>query len=146
MRTSELAIKQIAAWEGIKYRAYTCPAGKPTTGVGHLIKANEQHLMTKKLSPAEVYALLAEDIKETEGYVRAHFGDGKLSQSQFDAAVSFCFNAGIGNLRKSIWAQLLINGKAQEAAEALEQWGSKQWTIAPGLKTRRAMEAQWLLR
>lgn len=144
MMTSDSALQQIAEWEGIKFKMYLCAANKPTIGVGHLIKEDEQHLMTATLNNSQVMQLFRDDIKETVGYVTNHFKGVELTQKQFDAAVSFCFNAGIGNLRKAQWAGLLKEGKIEEAAKSLAAWGNKQWKSAPGLERRRFIESRWL--
>ena len=146
MKISDSALQQIGEWEGIRFTKYLCPAGKPTIGVGHLIKEDEPHLLTATLNNSQVMQLLAKDIEVTEGYVRGLFEGTLLTQKQYDACVSFCFNAGIGNLRKATWVTLLKEGKPAEAAKVLSQWGTKQWKQCPGLERRRLIESRWLVR
>jgi len=140
MQTSDKALKQISRWEGYKSRAYRCPAGVWTIGHGHTKGVKEGDTITYD----QALEMFKVDIKEFEGYVLAYFGDAPLTQSQFDAAVSFCYNAGPGNLAKSVWARLLKVGEAAKASEALAQWGNKQFSMMPGLRIRRAEEGRWV--
>ena len=144
MKTSEKAIQQIAQWEGVKLKMYICVAGCKTIGVGHVILPHEQELLTKELTYDEAMGIFKKDLETFEHYVNAYFKGGILTQPQFDAAVPFAFNAGIGNLKKSSWARLLSENKIDKAAESLALWGQKQWKTAPGLKRRRFLESQWL--
>jgi lysozyme len=146
MKTSETAKACIAEWEGVKLQVYRCPAGKLTTGVGHVVLDSEKDLLTKTLTREEAMDIFTKDLESFEFYVEKHFKDVKLSQAQFDAAVSFCFNAGPGNMRKSQWARLLISGNVEKAAEAMANWGQKQFKAMPGLKKRRFAESMWLRR
>jgi lysozyme len=140
MKTSDRAIEQIANWEGFKAKAYLCPASVWTIGWGHTAGVKEGDTVT----PEEELELLKKDLEEHEFYVSKHFKAVELTQSQFDAAVSFSFNAGPGNMRKSQWARLLLGGKVEAAAEAMANWGVKQFKAMPGLKKRRFIESLWL--
>jgi len=140
MNTSDKAVDAIAAWEGLRLRAYRCPAKVLTIGYGHTKGVKEGDTCTKE----QALAWLKEDLKEAEGYVSRYFEAVQLTQGQFDASVSFCFNAGVGNMRKSTWAKLLKEGKVAEASIALAQWGNKQFKDMPGLKARRNTESIWL--
>lgn len=144
MKTSKKAIDQIASWEGVKLQQYHCPAGILTIGVGHVILPTEKDLIGKKLTYDEAMTIFEKDLESFEFYVTKHFQGVTLTQSQFDAAVSFAFNAGPGNMRKSQWARLLISGNVDKAAEAMANWGHKQFKELPGLKKRRFLESLWL--
>jgi 2-dehydro-3-deoxygalactonokinase len=68
--------------------------------VGHLIKADEQHLLNTTLTDEQVKDLLKSDLKwcseAVESSVRV-----PLTQKQFDALYSLCFNIGEGAFKKS---------------------------------------------
>lgn len=140
MKTSQKAIDQIANWEGFRASAYLCPNKIWTVGYGATIGVKEGDVVTHE----QALERLKKDIEEHEFYVSKHFKGVELTQGQFDAAVSFSFNCGPGNMRKSQWARLLINGDVDGAAEAMANWGVKSFKRLPGLKKRRFIESMWL--
>jgi len=140
MKTSNEMVKQIALWEGFRSRAYSCPAGILTIGFGHTRGVKPGDVCSRE----EALQWLAKDLSEHEGYVNKFFKGVSLTQNQFDAAVSFCYNAGPGNMQKSTWAGLLKQGQVSAAAASLKKWGEKQFAKMPGLRARRAAEAALL--
>ena len=61
-------------------------------------------------------------------------------QGSFDALVSFCFNAGLGNLQRS---QIRMRANREDwsgAAEAFRQWTTGGGKVLPGLVKRREAE------
>ena len=104
----------------------------------------EDHLLNG-ITKQQAKDLFRADVLIAANAVNRYFKGAKLTQGQFDAAVSFTFNAGAGALQKAEWAKKLRMGNVTEAAELLMNWGHKQWAVAPGLKTRRAIEAAMLI-
>lgn len=96
MKTSNEGIELIKHFEGLESKAYVCPGGKWTIGYGH----------TKGVKPGDVVTeeqaeeLLRADLIEAERYV-ATYVHAPLRQNQFDALVSFVYNVGCGNFRRS---------------------------------------------
>lgn len=131
-------------------KAYLCPAKVLTIGYGHVIQLSEPHLRTVKLTEPEASALLAKDLSRYEQAVaralEPTISAGKLTQKQFDACVSLCFNIGTAGFSGSSVARL-INARAGEQAIrlAFAAWckatvdGVKQ--VLPGLVVRRKREA-----
>lgn len=160
MQTSETAIKQIARYEGSRNSAYKDSEGLWTIGVGHLIRNDELDLIKKHLTDDEVLALFKRDLAVREVLLNSIIHNMSASvakkwnmdnpimpsQQQYDAMMSFLYNAGQGNLQSSTWFQLFFQGKLLEASDSLAQWGSKQWKTSPGLKIRRQWEANMLLK
>lgn len=133
MKTSESALKKIAEFEGIHLKAYKCPAGVWTIGVGHTNGVTEGMTITQ----AKAMEFFENDIRKYEDYVTAT--GIALNQNQFDALVSFSFNCGVGNLRK------LVNGRDyQQIAEAIMKYNKARvkgvMTVLPGLTRRRQWE------
>lgn len=75
--------------------AYRCPAGVWTVGYGHTSGVVPGMVITKE----QAEELLRQDIATAEKIVSAECPN--LRQCQFDALVSFVFNVGGGNFRKS---------------------------------------------
>src|SRR5574343_1664697 len=88
MNISNTAIELIKTFEGLSLKAYKCAAGVLTIGWGHTsgVKAGQ----TIDIDTAEQY--LREDLKRFELYLNNNYKN--LTQKQFDALISFCFNLG----------------------------------------------------
>jgi lysozyme len=149
MQISENGLKLIKKEEAFKPRKYLCPAKKPTIGYGHVILPNEAHLHTATLTEAQANALLLQDVSKKYGAHVASRLTRDVTQNQFDALVSFCFNVGTGGFDKSSVLRLANAGSTSTEAicQAFGLWnkitnpktGAKE--IANGLTVRRAREA-----
>ena len=121
MAIAQSTLDYITKEEGSRNKAYRDSKGLWTIGVGHLIKPDEQHLLTATLSDQEVKDLLKSDLKwcseAVEGAVRV-----PLSQNQFDALYSLCFNIGPTAFRNSTVVRKLNAGDYQGAADAILMW------------------------
>lgn len=129
MKTSKAALDQIAQYEGIRLKAYRCPAGVWTIGVGHTGGVTEVMTITHD----QAMAFFADDIKASERAVEKL--GMELTQGQFDALVSFCYNCGAGNLQK------LCKGRTKEQiANAIPLYNKGGGKVLAGLVKRRAWE------
>jgi GH24 family phage-related lysozyme (muramidase) len=72
-----------------------------------------------------------------DAQINSLFVDGHLTQGQFDALVSFCYNEGFGRLHT-----MLSHGLANVPNE-LPHWVYAGTVKLPGLVTRRAQEVAW---
>jgi lysozyme len=64
-----------------------------------------------------------------------------LKQHQFDALVSFCYNCGEGNLRKSTLLRKVNAGDFAGAAQEFKKWVKAGGTTLKGLVRRRNSES-----
>ena len=129
MKTSKTALDQIAKYEGIRLKAYKCPAGVWTIGVGHTGGVTEGMTITHD----QAMAFFADDIKASERAVEKL--GMELTQGQFDALVSFTYNCGAGNLKK------LCTGRTKkQIADAIPLYNKGGGKILAGLVKRRAWE------
>ena len=96
MVTSDIGIKLITKFEGCKLVAYQDSGGVWTIGYGHTGGVTPGMIITNDI--ALLY--LKSDLKNAEKYVRNYDNIYHFTQNQFDALVSFTYNAGAGNLRK----------------------------------------------
>ena len=109
MRTSDAGIEMIKGHEGLVLYAYPDPGtgGEPwTIGYGH----TKGVLPGMSISEAQAEAFLREDL---EGFERAveHLLPIPLTQSEFDALVSFAFNVGTYALETSTLRKRLLAGE-----------------------------------
>lgn len=123
--------------------------GNCTWGIGTLAHrgACTDEELKREVGPAEVEAVFAERVADAERTVRRKVPNQALSQDQFDALVSFVYNAGWKGSKNVL--SLVDDGDFKEAAAAISRTiymtikTSKGWkkVVAPGLIVRRAEES-----
>jgi lysozyme len=149
MDISQAGLDLIKREEKFMARLYHCAAGKPTIGYGHVVQANEPRLLDRVLTEAEASELLRQDVAKKYG---AHVASRLLrhvTQHQFDAMVSLCFNIGTAGFDKSSVLALANAGTTTPAVieRAFGLWnkvtnpktGIKE--VSKGLTLRRSREA-----
>jgi lysozyme len=121
MAIAKSTLAYITKEEGVRNKAYKDTKGLWTIGVGHLIKADEQHLINATLTDEQVEELLRSDLRwcseAVESAVRV-----PLSQNQMDALYSLCFNIGETNFRKSTVVKKINENDLKGAADAILMW------------------------
>ena len=141
MNISETGIQLIKKFEGCSLKAYKCPAGIWTIGYGHTLGVKEGQTITKE--QAETF--LKQDIRSFELTVN-NLVNVPLNQGQFDALVSFCYNLGTGNLKKSTLLKLINKKDYIGAAEQFDRWVYASGKKLPGLVKRRTAEKELFLK
>lgn len=136
LSVSDRGVELVAKYEGCRLEAYKCPAGVWTIGYGHTAGVNPGDKLPSKEAAKE---LLKKDLAKYGGYVNACVKKGlltfPLTQNQFDALTSFCYNCGNGSLQK------LVEGRnAETVAEKLLQYNKGGGKVLPGLVRRREEE------
>jgi lysozyme len=127
--------------EGVRTRAYRDSVGVWTIGVGHTAAAGPPAPKPGMvITRAEVDALLTRDIVKYEEAVNDAVRV-PLSQGQFDALVSFCFNIGIGGFKRSSVVKRLNRRDYKGAADAF-----MMWIKPPEIRGRRESERQQFVR
>lgn len=100
-RTSENGKKLVEHFEGRFNKAYLCPAGVWTIGIGHTKGVK----MGDTATDEQIDKWFYEDIMVREMHVNdLHL---KIAQNQFDALVSFVFNLGVGRLKESMLLKMI---------------------------------------
>jgi lysozyme len=137
MAIAESTLDFITREEGFKNKAYKDSKGLWTIGVGHLIKADEEFLKTITLTDNDVKELLKRDLKwcseAVESSVRV-----PLTQNQFDALYSLCFNIGETNFKKSTVVKKINENDLKGAADAILMW-NKPAVLENRRKRERAL-------
>lgn len=137
MKTSSTGRALIRQFEGDQLKAYLCPAGALTIGVGHTGSDVEPG---QTITQAQSDALLAKDLEKFEAAV-SRLVRVPLTQNQFDALVSFAFNLGAGALQSSTLLKKLNKGDYQGAGAEFGKWVKAGGKTLTGLVRRRAAEA-----
>ena len=150
MELSPRGLRIIQAHEGLRLKAYLCPAGVPTIGYG----TTRGVKMGDEITQAQAVELLAADAERFADAVRRHV-DVLLNQNEFDALVSFVYNIGIGlpedhpkgpsGFRGSTLLRKLNAGDREGAADELLRWNKGGGKVLPGLVKRREAERRLFL-
>lgn len=140
MRTSQKGVNLIKSFEGLRLNSYQDSVGVWTIGFGTTrgIKAG----MTISADQAE--RMLQNDIARFEPQIE-HLVNVELSQSQWDALMSFTYNLGAANLESSTLLKRLNAGNYAGAAEQFPRWNKAGGQVLSGLTKRRAAERAMFL-
>lgn len=144
--------------EGVRIKAYRCPAQLWTWGVGHVLYPAQLKLPVKKsgmpfdlvtrmdfplqesdkrvLSTGEIDDILRRDLDYFERGVR-RLCPVPVTQGQWDALVSFAFNVGLGALQRSGIRQKTLRFDKQGAANEFLKWTKAGGKVLKGLINRR---------
>lgn len=132
MKASEKAYSLIRQFEGLRPTAYRCPAGIWTIGYGHTSGVVPGMAITKE----QAEEFLMRDIETAENIVNAECWN--LLQCQFDAIVSFVFNVGGSNFRKStLLKNIKVNPNDNSIMDEFLRWVYAKGVVLPGLQKRR---------
>ena len=156
---SDAVVEFIKAKEGFAPTAYW-DYSQWTIGYGTRAKdyqLAEDYIITEQEATDQLKQELA-GIKKTVGQFLSDWGI-TLSQQQFDAVMSFCYNVGTGAIASkdqygnwqlgSTIARYIANGAAnytdKQIADAFAAWSHAGGDFLPGLGMRRIQEAQIFL-
>lgn len=144
MRTSSAGIELIKEFEGLRLKAYLCPAGVWTVGYGHTSAAGEPRVTRDMAITAdEAERILRSDLMKFEDAVD-DMVTAPITQNQFDALVSFAYNCGIGALKKSTLLKHVNAKRSDRVPAELMKWTRANGKELSGLvRRRRAEAAMW---
>lgn len=136
MRTSLQGLQLIKDFEGLRLKAYLCPAGVPTIGWGHTRGVRIGETITE--SQASDY--LVEDIAPIEVLLNSQHIN--FRQEQFDALVSWIFNLGVNAFGGSTMLKYIRDNRSDEdITDQMVRWVNAGKKPLVGLKRRRIAEA-----
>ena len=160
MRLKPEVLKMLKHHEGVRNKPYLCPAHIWTVGVGHVLYQEQIKLpMVRKegysgkirkdfpmkiedfriWTADEIDDLLTKDLETfTRGVVR--LTNGRVTDGQFGALVSFAFNVGLGNLQRSTLRMKHNRGDFDGAADEFLKWSKAGGRVLSGLLKRRQDE------
>ncbi len=142
--TSALGLALIQDYEGFRAEPAQLPNGGWLVGYGH-----ERAEPGDAVNEAESLNLLRADLAPIEGVVNALVTE-PLTQSQFDALVSFAFSVGLDAFVQSQVLRRLNAGHLTAAACAMEAWRKSdvggEFEVVETLVRRRAAEKAMFLK
>lgn len=128
-------------FEGCKLKPYLCPAKKWTVGYGHVL-GNGVTLAeadNRIFTQGEINELLRSDLARFERGVQ-RLCSVHLTQSQFDALVSWSYNLGLGTLQRSTMRQKILRQDGEAASKELLKYDKVNGKAVKGLTRRRQAE------
>ena len=153
MNPSKACYDLIKQFEGFRAKAYLCPAGILTVGYGH---TGTDVLPGMRVTEAQADEILKRDVAKFAAMVEKAL-TAKVSQGQFDALVSFCFNTGPGKAGVKDGLITLKNGNPSSllrktnsgdklgAAAEFDKWTKANGQELRGLVARRDAEQRLYL-
>ncbi len=143
-RVFQKGIEEIKHAEGLVAHLYNDAAGFCTIGYGHLIKrapcdGSEPAEFRDGISEAEAETLLIRDVAlaqiAVENAVTVDLTDG-----QYAALVSFTYNVGGTNLRRSTLLKVINSGEYERVPIEMRRWRMAGGQVFQGLINRRERE------
>lgn len=135
----------IASAEGLRLKAYKCPAGIWTCGRGETDGVTPTTVWTQAQADQRFLEALSERAQQVLALCTEHPTDNQLA-----AMVSLAYNIGMGAFAKSSVLKAHNRGDSQAAARAFSLWDKARvgGVLQPlaGLTARRAAEAALYLR
>jgi lysozyme len=145
MTTSKQGIDLIKRFETFQSKPYRCPGGYATIGYGSTFYEDGTRvtLNDPPLGQPRAESLLLNVLKHFEVQVDSVTRDD-ITQHQFDALVSFCFNVGADSLKRSTLLRK-VNTNPNDPTIRIE---FRRWVYANGkrlLGLLKRREAEWQL-
>ncbi|WP_273789645.1 lysozyme [Bartonella sp. ML70XJBT] len=140
-KISQEGLALIQQWEGLRLNAYKDAIGVWTIGYGHTSAAGKP-FVHKGMTMTEKQAedLLRQDLRQFENTVEQAV-QVSLTDEQFAALVSFCYNVGTRAFCNSTLLKKLNNGEYEAIPTELQKWTKAGGKRLQGLVHRRVAEA-----
>lgn len=150
LKVDNYGLELLEEFEGKRRQAYRDSVGIPTIGIGFIRytlgeKAGQKVQMGDVMTDGEIRAELANQIQTYEKAVRDAV-QVELTQSQFNACVSLCYNIGAKAFAGSSVVRELNQRKYQAACKAFALWNKAGGRVVQGLVNRRAEEQKEFFR
>ena len=138
MKIDKYGEKLIKNFESCKLTAYKADKSEKyyTIGWGHYGADVKKDM---KISKERANELFRNDIKYFETCVSSCL-KVKVTQSMFNALVSFTYNVGFGNLKKSTLLKYVNKKQFRKASNEFKKWNKCGGKVLKGLVKRRLLE------
>ena len=145
LNISDMGLKLIKAYEGYRPVDRTLVSGQRVVGYGHRLMSEDAMVLSKD----QAEELLKDDLAPFIDMINENV-HAPLSQSQFDALVSFAYNIGPKAFLKSDTLRALNNGRPLDAANGFDIWRKSEIDgkvyVVDALMRRRTAEKALFLR
>lgn len=152
MEISNNGLDLIKRWEGLRLDAYAATADEKTRGIytigygstywpdGRKVKATDK-LKDEKEAVELLRATVQKYADTVDSVVKVH-----LTQNQFDALVSLCYNIGQAAFEKSTLVRKLNATDIKPVADQILVWNKQSGKVLQGLVNRRKAEYELFLK
>lgn len=143
MKLNKAGKDLIKSFEGCKLVSYKCSANKDTIGYGNTFYEDGSpvlpgHRITQQKAE-QLFDIIAKDFEDKVSKVVKTI----LTENQFSALVSFCYNVGIANLQKStLLKKVNYNPNDPSIKAEFLKWNKAGGKVLAGLTRRREAEAK----
>ncbi len=148
VRINDATLALIMHFEGCRLRAYQDVAGVWTIGYGHTSRAGPPQVRSGMcITKAQAEEILRNDVERVAHRVAQVLGADaeSLTPNQFGALVSFAYNVGIGNLKRSSVLKAVREGRHEDVPRLLLRWTKAGGRRLRGLVRRRRAEGNlWM--
>ena len=140
MKIDKYGLELIKKFESCKLSAYKVDKAEKyyTIGYGHYGADVKKDM---KITKKRAEELLKNDVKYFENCVNSSL-KVKVTQSMFNALVSFTYNVGYGNLKKSSLIKYVNKKQFRKASNEFKKWNKCGGKVLKGLVNRRLLEQQ----
>ena len=146
MQINRAGLNLLESFEGWRAQAYRDATGIWTIGYGHTSMAGAPEVHPGMvISRQEGTAILMRDLEKFAEAIRPHI-KVELNPNQFSALLSFAFNVGPANFRKSSVLRYVNQKRFAEVPARLALWTKAGGKVLRGLSRRRAAEGALFLR
>ena len=136
---SKKGIELIKRFEGLRLKAYYCPANVLTIGYGH---TGADVFQGQVITELEAEQLLVNDLVNFSQGVKNRLAVD-VNQYQFDALVSFAYNVGLGAFERStLLKKVNANRNDYGIKHEFKKWVYANGSKLKGLELRRNAEAE----
>jgi lysozyme len=137
------ALKLLHKYEGLVLDAYLCPAKVPTIGYGNTFYEDGSKVkMGDKITKERAIELFENILENNFASQVKRLIKSRVTNNQFSALVSFAYNVGVGNLKRSTLLKL-VNSNPNDPAirNQFMRWNRAGGKVLLGLTRRRESEA-----
>ena len=144
MKIDNKGLDLIKSFEGCRLKAYKCVSTEQyyTIGYGHYGADVSKDM---EITMEQATELLKNDVAKFEKCVTSSV-KVPVTQSMFNALVSFCYNIGQGAFKSSTLLKKLNKGDYNGACAEFERWNKSGGKVLNGLVKRRTKEQKEFLR
>ena len=138
MKIDKYGLNLIIKFESCKLTAYKVDNAEKyyTIGYGHYGADVKKNM---KISKDTAIKLFRNDIKYFESCVNSSL-KVKVTQSMFNALVSFCYNVGFGAFKNSTLLKCINKKQFTKASKEFKKWNKCGGKVLKGLVKRRLLE------
>ena len=131
----------IRRFEGLRLRAYLCPAGVPTIGYG---STGPDIKLGMTITAGEAEMIMRNDAARFAAAVLKLSPSLAAYPDRLSAIADFCYNLGVSRYKASTLRRKVDAGDWEAAARELQKWVWGGGRKLPGLIARREAEASLL--